>query len=125
MATEYVLWATRKGDEDWQEELITATPDMQKLEKAKAWAKANGFDRLRVGNFREGEVPDFAGTINQPVKTKRAAQTYDYLVVSIKNRNKWTTVEAKTANQAKSLVAVKFGCPIEDLRAERQGEVVR
>ena len=50
--TEFVLWAVRKGDEDWQEELITTAPvlgdGMAKIEAARAWAVGRGFDRFRV-----------------------------------------------------------------------------
>ena len=61
---EKVLWAVRVGAEDWQEELITPTSDEKKLEAAKAWASANGFDRLRVSGFN-GEKPDFVKAIKQ------------------------------------------------------------
>jgi hypothetical protein len=57
-----VLWATKKGDEDWQEQLITEQED--KIEQAARWAKENGFDRLRISNVNLSERPDFAGTVN-------------------------------------------------------------
>lgn len=63
-ATEKVLWAVKKGNEDWQAELITSTADPAKLKAAKEWAVANGFDRLRVSTFTQGDKPDFIGTIN-------------------------------------------------------------
>lgn len=60
---ECVLWGTRKGNEDWQEELITtAAPTSEgkaKLEKAKVWAKQNGFDRLRVSRNDSNVPPKF------------------------------------------------------------------
>jgi hypothetical protein len=63
MKTEYVLYAIRKGEEDWQEELITTadvTPEGEgKLEKAKAWAKQQGFDRFRIAKFNPDVPPDF------------------------------------------------------------------
>lgn len=61
-AKEFTLWATRKGNEDWQEELIASTNDADHLTRARAWAEANGFDRLRVSEFK-GDQPDFAGTV--------------------------------------------------------------
>lgn len=64
MQKEWVLWATKKGAEDWQEDLITSTVDRARLESAIAWAKANGFDRLRVSTFA-GEKPDFIGAIRK------------------------------------------------------------
>ncbi len=57
-----VLWGTRKGDQNWQEELITE--DETRIEAAKKWAEANGFDRLRVSEFNEGEAPDFTKILN-------------------------------------------------------------
>jgi hypothetical protein len=56
-----VLWATKIGDEDWQEELITEQPEQ--IEAASRWAIANGFDRLRVAEIDESVPPDFAGTV--------------------------------------------------------------
>jgi hypothetical protein len=57
-----VLWATKKGAEDWQEQLITEQED--KIEQAARWAKENGFDRLRIANINLSEKPNFAGTVN-------------------------------------------------------------
>jgi hypothetical protein len=69
MKNEYVLYATRIGDEDWQEALITTadvTPEgLAKLEKAKVWAKSNGFDRIRVTTFMPGEKPDFSKAVKR------------------------------------------------------------
>lgn len=55
-----ILWATKKGNEDWQEELITE--DETRIEAAKKWAEANGFDRFRISEYK-GEKPDFTKTI--------------------------------------------------------------
>lgn len=57
-----ILWATKIGDEDWQEQLITEQSD--KIEAAKVWALANGFDRLRVATIDDNARPDFAACIN-------------------------------------------------------------
>lgn len=57
-----VLWATKRGDEDWQEQLITEQED--KIEAAAIWAKENGFDRLRIANINLTEKPDWSKTIN-------------------------------------------------------------
>ena len=59
-----VLWATKIGAADWQEQVITETSDPAKLEAAAQWAKANGFDRLRVLNL-DGSKPDFVGAIRK------------------------------------------------------------
>ncbi len=61
---ETILWATKKGAEDWQEELISCSADAAHIQKARAWALANGFDRLRTSTFN-GERPDFIGAINK------------------------------------------------------------
>lgn len=62
VAMEYVLWATKIGEPDWCENLITSTADKSHLERAADWAQNNGFDRLRVSEFN-GEKPDFIGAI--------------------------------------------------------------
>lgn len=56
---EMVLWATRKGDAPWQEQLITSTTDPEHFRKAKQWAEANGFVNLRTSDFVPGEMPNF------------------------------------------------------------------
>lgn len=67
-SVEMVLWAKRKGAEDWQTELITSTTSADHLAKAKEWAIANGFVNLRVSEFRPGDKPDFIGAINKGAK---------------------------------------------------------
>jgi len=56
---EYTVWGTKIGDEEWQEQLLTETTDLAWVEKCKVWAKANGFDRIRVSIFN-WEQPNFA-----------------------------------------------------------------
>lgn len=51
-----ILWATKKGEPDYMEQLITE--NQAAIEKAKDWALANGFDRLRVSVY-DGSAPDF------------------------------------------------------------------
>lgn len=41
-----VVWANLIGSEDWEKQLITDNPD--NVEKAVAWAKGNGYDRIEV-----------------------------------------------------------------------------
>ncbi len=43
---ESILWGIKKGDPAWMQEIITN--DKRNFEKAKAWAKRNGFDRLEL-----------------------------------------------------------------------------
>lgn len=59
-----VLWAVKKGDEFWQEQIITDTTSPEHLKKAKAWALKNGFERLRVSTMQYGDRPDFSRIIN-------------------------------------------------------------
>ena len=59
---ETVLWATRIGAPDWQEEVITDTTDEQRLANAKQWALDNGFNRLRTYEL-DNKVPNFAATV--------------------------------------------------------------
>jgi len=59
--TELVLYGTRKGAEEWQEEIISTNPAA--FDKAKAWAIEQGFDRLRIGAIDLSTPPDFAKTV--------------------------------------------------------------
>ncbi len=63
MDTETVLYGVKIGDEDWQEQIITTNP--KAIESAKAWAKANGFDRLRVAKIDLSVPPDFRKAVNK------------------------------------------------------------
>jgi hypothetical protein len=63
-----VLWATKIGEPDYAEQLITEVPE--RIEAAKQWALANGFDRLRVATIDLGQVPDFAATVRRRGKRK-------------------------------------------------------
>ena len=63
MKTAYVLWGTKKEDKDWQEQTIVETTDKQKLEQARAWATANGFNRFRTLTW-DGDAPDFVKAVN-------------------------------------------------------------
>ena len=56
-----VLWATKIGDADWMEQVITE--HTERIESASAWAKANGFDRLRVAEIDLGVAPSFGANM--------------------------------------------------------------
>ena len=62
---EIVLWATKVGNENWKEEIITTckTSEIEKLNKAMAWAVSNGFDRLRTNISDLSQIPDFSKTL--------------------------------------------------------------
>ena len=60
---ETVLWATRIGEPDGDEHVITSTADPERIKAASAWALANGFDRLRTSTLDLSVPPDFAGTV--------------------------------------------------------------
>jgi len=57
-----ILWGTRKGAPDWDEELITEQSD--RIPEAMNWAKENGFDRFRIAIIDMDTPIDFAETVN-------------------------------------------------------------
>jgi len=60
VSVETILFGVRIGEPDWKEILITNNP--HKIEDAKKWALANGFDRLRVSKIDMMEKPNFEKT---------------------------------------------------------------
>lgn len=66
---ELILWANKTGSEDWEADLITTAPDTAegkaKIEKASAWAKSNGFDRIRLSKNDASVAPDFAKAVRK------------------------------------------------------------
>ena len=60
---EYILWAVKKGQPLWMEEVIAETRSINELEKIKMQATENGFENLRVMIFN-GEKPDFESALN-------------------------------------------------------------
>jgi hypothetical protein len=52
-----VLWATKIGEPDYNEQLITE--NSSQIENAKKWAMENGFDRIRVSKIDMSSKPDF------------------------------------------------------------------
>lgn len=64
--TEKVLYGTQIGEPEWMEQIITT--DESKIAAASDWAKANGFDRLRVATIDLSVPPDFAKTLNAEVR---------------------------------------------------------
>jgi len=52
-----ILWATKKNEPEWKEQLITEQEG--NIEKASKWAIKNGFDRLRVSDIDLTTKPDF------------------------------------------------------------------
>ncbi len=63
-----ILFAVKKGDEDWQEQLITEVEEQ--IEAAKTWAVGQGFDRFRVAEISD-DPPDFASTVNVGRRKRR------------------------------------------------------
>ena len=63
---EQVIWAVKKGQEDWQEEVIYSGPPLSKDMQAKCaqWIEDNGFDRMRIAGLDLSVQPNFAGTVN-------------------------------------------------------------
>lgn len=75
LGVETILFAVRKGEPDWNEVLITNNPD--KIEDAKKWALANGFDRLRVSKIDMMEKPNFEKTFAEGGKVEDLFENYD------------------------------------------------
>jgi hypothetical protein len=59
---ELVLYGTKVGQPDWAEDILTNNP--AHLLQAKAWAEANGFNRLRVYKVDLSRAPNFAVALN-------------------------------------------------------------
>lgn len=57
-----VLFATKKGEPDYMEQLITEKSEA--INDASKWALVNGFDRLRIATIDLGKKPEFTKTIN-------------------------------------------------------------
>lgn len=58
-----VLYATKIGEPEYMEQLITEVED--RIPAASAWAQQNGFDRLRIATYSdEPERPDFTKVLN-------------------------------------------------------------
>ena len=58
---ESVVWATRNGDPEWKEQLIT--DNQEHIQAATAWANTNGFYNVRVSRIDLMRKPDFAACI--------------------------------------------------------------
>lgn len=65
---ELVLWGHKSTEESWKEDVITtAKPgDNSKLQKAKAWAKTQGYDSFRVQVLDLEELPNFVRCVEFP-----------------------------------------------------------
>jgi hypothetical protein len=57
-----ILWGTRQGAPDWDEELITEQAD--RIPEAMNWAQENGFDRFRIAIIDLDAPIDFSETLN-------------------------------------------------------------
>jgi DNA polymerase III sliding clamp (beta) subunit (PCNA family) len=84
LGVETILFAVRKGEPDWNEVLITNNPD--KIEDAKKWALANGFDRLRISKIDMMEKPDFKKTFADGGKVDKAR----YRIIDSNGKVKYT-----------------------------------
>ena len=75
-----VLFATKIGEPDYMEDLITEKED--RIEAAKAWAKKNGYDRFREANIDLSTKPNFtktltSGMVGSGQLVKKNAKTVD------------------------------------------------
>ena len=62
MTNNRVLWGTKKGAPNWQEEVMIETDDADTLELVRILAEKDGFDRFRV-QILDGKAPDFIGAV--------------------------------------------------------------
>ena len=87
-----VLWGTKVGEPDYNEQLITENENQ--IEAAKKWAEQNGFDRLRIQNLDLTTPPDFKKTFSKGggIKSIKIGDKFhykfdgkDYEVLGIEN----------------------------------------
>lgn len=57
-----ILWGTKIGRPDHEEQLIT---EVERIPAAMEWAKKNGFDRLRVAAIDMSVKPDFTKSVKR------------------------------------------------------------
>ena len=67
--TETLLYACKVNEPDYMEEILYKCRGYTNLEELKskgnAWAKQNGYDRVRISVVNLNEAPDFIKTIKQ------------------------------------------------------------
>ena len=67
--TETLLYAVKKGEPDYMEEILYACKGYTNLDELKTkgeyWAKENGYDRVRISVVDLDTPPNFAKTINK------------------------------------------------------------
>jgi hypothetical protein len=63
---EQAIWAVKKGQEAWREEVIYSGPPLSKEMQAKCeqWIEENGFDRMRIASLDLTAPPNFTETVN-------------------------------------------------------------
>lgn len=64
--TEYVLYATKKGDEDWQEEIIavdTKPATDSEMTEIRRILEAKGYNRIRVAVVDLSQPPSFGRSV--------------------------------------------------------------
>lgn len=57
-----VMYATKIGEPDYAEQLLTENEAF--FPQAREWAQANGFDRFRIAEYDLDTPPDFAAAVN-------------------------------------------------------------
>lgn len=60
MDKETILYATKIGEPDYMEQIITTHKD--RINEATEWAEQNGFDRIRVFEY-DGSAPNFSEAV--------------------------------------------------------------
>lgn len=58
-----ILWGVRKGNEEWEEEILSTNETV--FERVKELATKDGFGRFRISNFNMADKPNFVGTVKR------------------------------------------------------------
>ena len=75
-----ILWAVKKGEPDYNEQIITENEE--RIEDAKKWATENGFDRFRIQVLDLSTPPDFKKTFG----TGGSIEEQNYAMIKSDNK---------------------------------------
>lgn len=116
-----VLWGVKKGEPDWKEQIITEQEE--RIEDAKKWATANGFDRFRIQTIDLTTPPDFKKTFKNGGYTRPAYDlktTGDYLFHTDKGQFKVTSYLFERQNDTEDALEIQ-----DELRGELGSIIIK
>jgi hypothetical protein len=114
-SSESVLWGVKVGDPDWKEVLITNNPD--RIDAARQWALANGYDRLRVASIDMSTRPEFTktfkdgGNIENDKFPDKYIANYDLVWLKTKEDSKGANYNVYYRGYDISSGGFRFGTP--------------